>query len=197
MWPHGAPPQGKEAMQLDLGLLKFLVVDDNAHMRRIVRTLLHGLGARETVEAEDGASGLDIFRSQAPDLVITDWVMPIMDGIELVRRIRDPASPSNPFVPIIMLTGYAERRRVFLARDAGVHEFLAKPLSAKSLYDHVANVIVNPRPFIQAKSYFGPDRRRFRNPNWCGPDRRARHGRAIDIDDFVAQSDSSAKSIAL
>ena len=188
-------------MQLDLGALKFLVVDDNAHVRRIVRGLLHGLGARETLEAEDGAAGLELFRRQAPDLVITDWVMPVMDGLEMVRRIRNPASRANPFVPIIMLTAYAGKRRVFQARDAGVHEFLAKPLSAKSLHDHIAHVVLNPRPFIQAKSYFGPDRRRFRNPNWCGPDRRGRSARAIDIDDFVAASDTvtktSAESIAL
>lgn len=159
-------------IRIDYNRLRFLVVDDNAHMRRIVRTLLHGFGTREVYEAEDGAAGLEAFTSFSPDILIVDWAMPIFDGLELTQMIRQPGANGNPWVPIILLTGHSEKKRVVEARDAGVTEFLAKPISAKSLYQRVLSVVVNPRPFIKTKSYFGPDRRRNTSSNYIGPERR-------------------------
>ena len=159
-------------VRIDFNKLRFLVIDDNAHMRRILRTLLHGFGARDVYEAEDGAAGLEAFTHYMPDIVITDWAMPIFDGLELTQMIRQPGANSNPYVPIIMLTGHSEKKRVMLARDAGVTEFMAKPISAKSLYQRILNVVANPRPFIKTKTYFGPDRRRNVNPKYVGPERR-------------------------
>src|SRR5215475_4679572 len=78
-------------VRIDFNRLRFLVIDDNAHMRRILRTLLHGFGAREVYEAEDGAAGLEAFTHYIPDIVITDWAMPIFDGLELMQMIRRPA----------------------------------------------------------------------------------------------------------
>jgi DNA-binding response OmpR family regulator len=86
--------------------------------------------------------------------------------------IRQPGGNANPYVPIIMVTGHSERKRVTTARDAGVTEFITKPISATSLYRRILNVIANPRPFIKTDTYFGPDRRRFTNPNYIGPERR-------------------------
>ena len=159
-------------VRIDFTRLRFLVTDDNAHMRQIVRTILHGFGARAIMEAEDGAAGLEIFNRGQPDIVITDWGMPIFNGIELTQMIRQPGTNPNPFVPIIMLSAHTEKTRVIAARDAGVTEFLAKPIAAKSLYLRIHNVIHNPRPFIKTESYFGPDRRRTVNPNYKGPERR-------------------------
>ncbi|KQZ00432.1 two-component system response regulator [Pseudolabrys sp. Root1462] len=159
-------------LRIDFKSLRFLVVDDNAHMRRILRTLLHGFGAREVYEAEDGASGLEAFNHFVPDIVITDWAMPIFDGLELTQMIRQPGGNANPYVPIIMMTGHSEKRRVTAARDAGITEFLAKPVSAKGLYERIVSVIVNPRPFIKTKTYFGPDRRRSTVSTYTGPERR-------------------------
>ncbi len=152
--------------------LRFLIVDDNNHMRRIVRALLHGFGVREAYEAEDGAAGLEAFSSFSPDIVITDWAMPIFDGIELTRMIRQPETSTNPYVPIIMVTGHAEKRRVTEARDAGVTEFLVKPISAKALYQRIVSVVMTPRPFIKTATFFGPCRRRTPNPNYVGIERR-------------------------
>jgi CheY-like chemotaxis protein len=159
-------------IRIDFHRLRFLVVDDNAHMRRIVRQLLHGFGSREIYEAEDGAAGLEGFTGHNPDILITDWAMPIFDGIELTKTIRQPGSNANPFVPIIMLSGHSEKRRVMEARDAGVTEFLAKPIAAKALYERILSVVLNPRPFLQTKAYFGPDRRRNVISNYAGPERR-------------------------
>jgi two-component system, chemotaxis family, chemotaxis protein CheY len=164
-------------LRIDFKRLRFLVIDDNAHMRRILRTLLHGFGAREVYEAEDGASGLEAFTQYMPDLILADWAMPIFDGLELTQMIRQPGANAHPFVPIIMITGHTEKERVTAARDAGVTEFLAKPISAKALYQRIINVVANPRPFIKTKTYFGPDRRRNVNGNYLGPERR-RGGKA-------------------
>ena len=162
-------------VRIDFNRLRFLVIDDNAHMRRILRTLLHGFGTREVYEAEDGAGGMEAFSHHTPDIVITDWAMPIFDGMELTQMIRQESS-ANPYCPIIMLTGHSERKRVIAARDAGVTEFLAKPIAAKGLYQRILNVVANPRPFIKTKTYFGPDRRRSNTP-YAGPERR-RGGKA-------------------
>jgi len=89
-------------------------------MSRILRTLLHGFGAREVYEAEDGAVGLEAFTHYIPDIIITDWAVPIFDGLELMQMIRQPGANANPYVAIIMLTGHSEKRPVTAARDAGV-----------------------------------------------------------------------------
>ena len=159
-------------VRIEFNRLRFLVIDDNAHMRRILRTLLHGFGAREVYEAEDGASGLEAFTHYVPDIIIVDWAMPIFDGLELTQMIRQPGANANPYVSIIMLTGHSEKRRVVAARDAGITEFLAKPISAKALYQRIMTIVLNPRPFIKTRSYFGPDRRRNVNINYVGVERR-------------------------
>jgi CheY-like chemotaxis protein len=164
--------RGDCMVRINFNRLRFLVIDDNAHMRRILRTLLHGFGTREVYEAEDGAAGLEAFTHYMPDIIITDWVMPIFDGLELAQMIRQPGANANPYVPIIMLSGHSEKKRIVGARDAGITEFLAKPISAKALYERILNVVANPRPFIKTKTYFGPDRRRNVNPNYVGPERR-------------------------
>lgn len=152
--------------------LSFLVVDDNLHMRRIIRTLLHSFGSREVYEAEDGAAGLESVEAYSPDIVITDWVMPIFDGAELVRMIRNPNGGNHAFVPIIMLTAYSEKRRVLEARDLGVNEFMCKPISAKALYHRIHSIVLRPRPFVRTKTYFGPERRRGVGKTHTGDDRR-------------------------
>lgn len=159
-------------VRVDFSRLRFLVTDDNAHMRHILRTLLHGFGAREVYEAEDGAAALEAFTQYVPDIILVDWVMPIFDGLELTQMIRQPGSNGNPYVPIIMLSGHSEKARIVTARDAGVTEFLAKPISAKALYERILSVVANPRPFIKTETYFGPDRRRTVNATYAGPERR-------------------------
>ena len=157
-------------VNLDLSTLTFLVVEDSAYMRTILRTMLQGFGARRIVEAEDGASGLEAMDRSNPDIIILDWVMPILDGADMVRMIRNP---SNPFayVPVIMVTAHTERSRIFEARKLGIHEMLSKPISAKALYQRVASVILHPREFVKTPTYFGPAPRKIRNRQkiWQAP----------------------------
>ena len=95
-----------------------------------------------------------------------------MDGIELTRRIRNDSTSPNKTVPIIMLTGYSAANRIQRSRDAGATEYLAKPFTAESLVKRITYVIENPRDFILARDYFGPDRRRKENRAYSGPLRR-------------------------
>lgn len=150
--------------------LRFVIADDNVHMRQILRAILHSLGGRDIYDAEDGAKALELIEGYKPDILITDLMMPIIDGIELTRLIRNPKG-STPYLPIIMLTGYTEKWRISEARDSGVTEFLAKPISSKALLDRIQVTIENPRPFVQSKNYFGPCRRRQSLP-FAGKGRR-------------------------
>lgn len=152
--------------------LKFLVVDDNEHMCFLVRTILRSLGVVDTRDCRDGFAAYEELRQFPADIVICDWDMAPLNGLEFTRMVRTTGDSPNAFVPIIMLTGYTEKQRVVEARDAGINEFLAKPISAKTLYGRVRSIIEFPRPFIRAQGYFGPDRRRRRDPNYEGPERR-------------------------
>lgn len=167
--------------------LRFVVSDDNAHMRRIVRTLLRAFGCREIYEAEDGASGLEAVEAYSPDILITDITMPIFDGIELTRMIRNPDGCRHPFLPIIILSAYSEKKHVIAAREAGATEFLCKPVSATALYRRIQNVVANPRDFIRTKSYFGPDRRRYVSTNYSGVERRLNDGTEHVVDPHQVQ----------
>ena len=141
--------------------LRVLTVDDSRFMTRVVQQVLKTLGIGDIAMAHSGYEAWDLLSDFQPDLVISDWDMDDGQGPELVQRIRmDPSSPC-PYVSVIMLTGYAERRRVLAARDFGITEFLTKPVSAKALYARLVAMVENPRPFIRVgESYFGPDRRR-------------------------------------
>lgn len=137
-----------------------LVLDDNRHMRSLVQSILHALGVKNIAEASDAPEAFKELAHFHADVIISDWHMEPLDGLDFVRLVRTAKDSPNPYVPIIMLTGHTEYARVCEARDAGVNEFLAKPISAKALYMRFASIIDNPRPFIRTKTYFGPDRRR-------------------------------------
>ena len=152
--------------------LKALIVEDNVHMRALLRSLLMALGLKQVFEAADGEDAFVIMRERKPDLILTDLSMKPMDGIEFTREARLSHRSPNPYVPIIMITGHTERHRVEAARDAGVTEFLAKPITAQNLFLRIAEIIERPRAFVRAGDYFGPDRRRRADENYPGPWRR-------------------------
>lgn len=159
-------------MSLNLEHLKALVVDDNAHMRVLLRSLLQALGVRKVSESADGQSGFAELQAKKPDIVLTDLTMKPVDGIEFTRMIRLGNGSPNPRVPIIMVTGHTERLRVEAARDAGVTEFIAKPVTTQSLLLRLSEIIERPRAFVRSETYFGPDRRRRKDESYTGPWRR-------------------------
>ncbi len=151
--------------------VKFLVVEDNKFMQTVVRRVLNSLGSKDVRECVDGADALKVLKTFPADIVITDWAMEPLDGIDLTRMIRTASDSANPYIPIIMLTAYSEMNRIVEARDAGVNEFVVKPISVSTLFSRIQAVIEKPRSFIRIKGFFGPDRRRKDLP-FDSPDRR-------------------------
>ena len=159
----------------DISNLRILIVDDYQPMRRIMRHILKEWGVRSIREAFDGRDALEILRSEGADLVFTDYKMAPMDGLDLVKQVRSGTSSIDPFTPMILITAYTEMKNIIEARDAGVNEFLAKPISAKTVYQRMRLIIDNPRQFVRSKTYNGPDRRRKAIPI-KGADRRKPEG---------------------
>jgi len=167
--------------------LRVLVVDDNPHMRRLVITILQGFGAKQICEAHNAERAWAIVGEVNPDVVFLDWMMDGMSGIDFASMLRTSAASPNPYVPIIMLTGNTSTDSVQKARDAGVNEYLAKPVSARGILTRLTSVIENPRAFVRTKAYFGPCRRRRVNGEYRGPERRSETN-ALALDDVRAAS---------
>lgn len=170
-----------------LGNLNILLVDDNQHMRAITSAILQSAGVRRLREAPDGAAALEALRNHPVDLAIVDFNMYPLDGVEFTRLVRNSPDSANPYLPIIMMTGHSEKSRVTEARDAGVTEFVVKPITAKAILERMQAVILRPRAFVKAESYFGPDRRRHASPEgYRGPFRRATDQARSDADASLA-----------
>ena len=164
----------------DLSRLSFLVVDDNQHMVSIIREILRAFGVQQVYDARDAADGFELFRHSPVDIIIVDYLMEPLDGLDFIRLIRTAADSPNREVPIILLTAYTERSRVMAGRDAGATEILSKPVSARKLYARILSIIDQPRTFIKSPRYTGPDRRRNRSSGYTGPERRKTN---LQIDD--------------
>jgi DNA-binding response OmpR family regulator len=152
--------------------ISVLIIEDNLPMMEITKSLLLTFGVGNVIGAANGDIGFRRFCQYNTDIVIADWMMQPMDGISLTRRIRNSPESPNPYVPVILMTGFSEKRRVIEARDSGVTEFLVKPFTARDLYRRIAQVIERPRQFVRSDDFFGPDRRRTVVADYSGPQRR-------------------------
>jgi two-component system, chemotaxis family, chemotaxis protein CheY len=141
--------------------LKVLVVDDEHYMRKVTRTILSAIGVKTILEASDAVAGLELARTQLPDLMIVDWEMPLIDGAQLVRMIRTPGEFPAPETPIIMLSAHSDHWRVVESARIGANEFVRKPVSIKTLEDRIIAVIDRPRPTVRLDGYYGPMPRRL------------------------------------
>ena len=160
-------------MAVSLEKVRFLVVDDNLHMLTIVKTILRGFGAINVFESKSADDAFERLRRDSIDIVVLDYLMGDEDGVAFLRRLRRDETSPAPFVPVIMLTAHSERARVEAARDAGVSEFCAKPITALEMFRKIASVINHSRQFVRTEGYLGPDRRRRSDPAYPGPERRA------------------------
>lgn len=146
--------------QIDFSRLTVLVVDDSSFMCNMIDAILKSYGCKNLVLAFSVTEALKKLDKWPVDLAIVDWFMEPLDGLEFVRRVRAGTDGPNPYLPIIMLTGHAEADRVRQARDAGVNEFLAKPVTGEAVYRRIVSVMGDTRPFIKNSTFRGPDRRR-------------------------------------
>lgn len=159
-------------MTYQLDQAKILVIDDMSPILELIKNVLSLFGFKQIYLADNGKDAFNLLCKHDPDLVITDWHMGPVDGLEFTKMVRrNPLSP-NPYVPILMMTGYSSRLRVENARDKGITEFLVKPFSSKDLYTRVVQIIEKPRQFVDAEGFFGPDRRRKKVRDYQGVRRR-------------------------
>ena len=156
----------------DYSGLKILLSEDNAHMRAIITTILKGVGIHDIRESRDGSEALGLLLQYPADIALVDYNMEPLNGVEFTHMLRNASDSVNPYLPVIMISGHAEKSRVSEARDAGVSEFIVKPLTARALISRINTVILKPRPYIRCATFFGPDRRRRHDPSYMGPKRR-------------------------
>ena len=159
-------------MSYTLDKATVLVIEDMQPMLDLTKSLLKIFGFQRVFGARDANKGYEILKEENPDIVITDWLMEPVNGLEFIERVRKSSNSPNPYVPIILMTGYSDRTRVEKARDAGVTEFLMKPYTSKDLYSRIVQLIEKPRQFVDCGTFFGPDRRRRKNFDYEGPKRR-------------------------
>jgi len=150
------------AQQLEKAMegLVVLIADSNAYTRRLTRMMLTNLGVKATYESPDGIAALDAIRNVNPDILIMDWELPVLDGREVMRIVRSPGVFPKANLPIIMLTDLGLQSRVTSAIRLGVHEFLVKPISPKTLQQRLLGILLNPRPMVRAGKYYIPMPRR-------------------------------------
>jgi len=149
-----------------------LIVEDNEHMRILLRTMLKAFGLRDIYESKEGGDAIRLLKFRKPDFVLCDFWMAPMNGIDFTRAVRELPDKSDCVVPIIMVTGYTERHRVEQARDAGINEILAKPVTPAALFQRIEEIVLRPRPIVRTPTYHGPCRRRHNKPDYAGPWRR-------------------------
>lgn len=148
--------------------LRILVVEDSNEMRRLIIAMLHSMRIGCILEARDGRHGLEVFNTQKPDIIITDGAMHPMDGYEMTRLVRQ-STQGNRDIPVLMISGHLSREIVDHARDQGVTDYLAKPLSANLLYQAILRAVSKPLHIVETQNYHGPSPTRnlqVRHADW-------------------------------
>lgn len=179
-------------MIYNLERFNVLVVEDNHFMKSLIVGALTSLGCGTVKTASHGGEAVDILRLMTSDpmkagmlsidIVLTNWQMEPVDGMQLLKWIRKSKESPDRFLPVIMVSGSADKQALMAARDGGVTEFLAKPFSGKTVLGRVRQVIERPRQFVKTDTYFGPDRRR-QDQLFVGDDKRAPEGAEVVYND--------------
>lgn len=163
-------PRTLARMAPELGCV--LVFDPQPAAGKLVGELLKDMGAKRVTCATQSARGLELIAHLEPQLICTEAAGADFDGVALVHRLRRSTLPGRK-VPVIVVTGAATVEGIKAARDAGAHEVLRKPFTAKDLFRRVENVVLNPRDWVEAQAYVGPDRRRFNSGAFAGERKRS------------------------
>lgn len=156
----------------NLSKLNIVILENNKLIRRLMSNVFQEFGVRKGMSTGNPDDAYDLFTNNHADIIISDW-SPELDGIEFMQRLRSTSESPDPFVPVIICTGNTEKQHVYTARDAGMTEFLVKPVSARTIYGRIVSVIEKHRPFIRNDNFFGPDRRRRNIPDF-GVERRSK-----------------------
>ncbi len=157
----------------DLKELSILVLEKHLLIRRLLTDVFSEFGVPAVQSTPDPDVAWEMFNSFPPDIILSDWTDGL-DGMVFPTRVRqDPESP-NPFIPVIVCTANTELHHICTARDTGMTEYLANPVSARTIYSRICSLVENHRPFIRISGFFGPDRRRHLDDQFAGSNRRRR-----------------------
>jgi len=166
-------------MKTDPGKIRILLVEDHAPTAAMLTAMLKALGFGKLTLAGNMSQAIAALKDSAVDLLLSDFQLGIVNGLMLVRMIRRPDGLGNPNVPIVMVTAHAEPDRVAEALDAGVDDFLVKPVQPEKLLQCLEKVFGRPRVFVKSKTYSGPDRRRRQTETHPGRRLEDREGRPV------------------
>ena len=148
------------AKKSQLRNIHVLLADHDNFLSQAVVHNLRAMGFEHIHQARNGVQALNILQQKPVHFMITEWGMPSLDGVSLIKRLREDSASPNRTLPIIMLTGRGEQADVIQARDVGVNEYLIKPFATRTLFARLQQIIDQPRGFVVTKSFIGPDRRR-------------------------------------
>ncbi len=143
----------------DISGLNILVLEKHVLIRKLLTDVFKQFGVPTVHSTSNLQTAWQIFNSMPVDVILCDWCAEL-NGMEFLHYVRDDDASPNPFVCFFMVTAYTEIEKVCMARDEGMTEYLAKPVSPKMIYSRIVRVIENQRLFIRAPEFFGPDRRR-------------------------------------
>jgi CheY-like chemotaxis protein len=152
--------------------MKVLVVDPNAYMRGVIADSLRRLMITNINAAATAVEAFTVGRTFKPDIIFVDWDAGRMSGLEFTREVRRNSTGMSRETPIILLAGAIDHEQLMSARQAGINEFLLKPVSAQGVLSRIEEVVLRPRKFIDSRNYVGPCRRRKDDPTYAGPWRR-------------------------
>lgn len=158
--------------QDQLKRMKCLVVDPNAYMRGVIADSLRRLMLTNISAAATAVEAFTVGRLFKPDIIFVDWDAGRMSGLEFTREVRRNTTGMSRETPIILLAGAIDHEQLMSARQAGINEFLLKPVSAQGVLSRIEEVVLRPRKFIDSRNYVGPCRRRKEDPAYAGPWRR-------------------------
>ncbi|SHM79892.1 response regulator [Roseibium suaedae] len=125
----------------DLSQVSFLLIEDNLHMRSIVRSILAGFGVRQIYEANDGADGLETLIDRTPDFVLCDWMMSPVSGGEFLKIMRRDRDPHISTTPVLVVSAHSRKTVILEAMRVGIHGFVAKPVAPVVLYKRICGVL--------------------------------------------------------
>jgi DNA-binding response OmpR family regulator len=158
-------------------LHRVLVVEPSPGSARLAADLVKEMGARQVAMAATTQRALATARDFEPQLILTEYAGPDLDGIAFTTQLRRSGALCRQ-APVIMIAAEATAASILAARNSGVHEYLRKPFAAGDLFRRVENVLLKPRPWIEAQAYVGPDRRRFNSGEFQGSRKRRSDGSA-------------------
>ena len=145
--------------QTSLRGVSFIIADSNVYFSSLLFSMLKGFGADKIIQARDAQSATESLETMKIDVMLCDFLLPANGGMAFVRNVRLDTNASYRKIPILFMTSDTRVSIIKAARDAGANMIITKPLSPKGLYDRLVWVAFDTRPFVESKTYYGPDRR--------------------------------------